>query len=320
MERARRDGGNGNFQSLQNALAKNTPEGKSAAHAMLAAWPVDRLKEISTALQENADATTIRTLLDRLPHRDRLGFANALLAKSKVIDDDTRLSLLAHAAWLAVGAPLRDRQEAMRRSMDPFNQNENLTARIVRSDLAALLSGDGLAGEDPLYQISSQLQSGIISVADAATMIRERIGEAAKLEPKVFDQAIFAAFARIDPQGAFKLLGNRSRTEMQDAITAIGGEHDPASFDASFSLLRMAEPDKPGDLQPRFNYWRSKADKGLELYGDAFVTWAMALPRSLDRDLVLASIASSVATDHPVWAEQLRAAKSFKEGWRPGAK
>jgi hypothetical protein len=73
-------------------------------------------------------------------------------------------------------------------------------------------------------------------------------------------------------------------------------------------------------LQSRFSFWGHKSFEGLARYGDAYVSWAMTMPRSVDRDLVLSAIAIHVEKDDPQWAARLRAEKTYQSGWKPGMK
>ena len=282
----------------------------------VAHWPTDRVSELVGLIKPHIGPaqTGISRLIERLPPGQRLAFIDSLSSSGKT--NATLDRLKQNAALAAVGADHAERMKVLSASYG--DRIGKLNDLLVRSDVNRLLTVGELPADDPLHGALQRVRDGEMKADELLRDITARLGPLAAGNEKLIRDRVVDSLLKTAPAAAVELMADTPLKEVQDKVFAL--RFDAADFEAASVVLRAREPEVPGQMQARFSFWGHKSVEGLSRYGDAYVSWALAMPRSLERDLVLSAIAVHVEKDHPDWAARLRSEKSFQSGWRPGMK
>jgi hypothetical protein len=322
VERGRRAGRTGDLAVLNRMIddASNNPgTGGAAGYGVsmaIATWPVDRVESLMGKLDLALPSVRlgVQNLLDRLPLEKKLRFIESLTLSADAGPADGHLRI--SAGLKGTGMDLEERITLIKPLHD--GDLEKLAPQLISIDINRLLSGSELPEEESLRATLEKVRIGEMKADQLMVEVTSRLGELAEGREDLVREKVFQQLAKIAPDAAVAMMEGTPAKTVQEKVFSLG--LDPAGFESAASILRAREPELPGDLQSRFSFWGHKSFEGLARYGDAYVSWAMTMPRSVDRDLVLSAIAIHVEKDDPQWAARLRAEKTYQSGWKPGMK
>jgi hypothetical protein len=317
-ERGTRVGRSGDLVALERMLADaeaNRGAESSGIPVAIANWPVDRIDMLIGKL----DLRSVRVreglpnLLNRIPLEKRVRFVESLTSFADGLPGfaNLRLSL----GLSGTGMDLEERAKLM---MVIGDDMEGLAPKLVTTDINRLFSGRELSENESLRESIENVRKGEMKADELLGEVTSRLGKLAEGHEELVRERVFQQLAKIAPDAALTLMEGTPAKTLQDKAFSLG--LDPAGFESAASILRAREPEVPNDLHSRFSGWGHKSFEGLARYGDAYVSWAMSMPRSLERDLVISAIAIHVEKDDPQRAAQLRAEKTYQKGWKPGMK
>lgn len=325
-ERGRRIGRSGDPEELTrilNEASRHSDLSKEVVTAMeaVANWPVDRANELVEVLPDGNPRTirSLNLLLVRMPLAERMEFLDSLastgrMKKNAEVLEDCRLAV----AMKGVGMDLEERLKRMNGRLAFARDVESAAPELISMDINRLFSRDGLPESDSLQATLQKVRNGEMKADELLAEVATRLGKLAEGRQELVKEKVFQQLAKIAPDAAVTLMDGISARAVQDKALSLG--FDPAGFESAAVILRAREPEAPNEVQDRFSGWGHKSFEGLARYGDAYVSWALGMPRSLDRDLVLSAIAIHLEKDDPERAAQLRAEKTYQSGWRPGMK
>lgn len=322
MEQGRRAGQAGDTAWLDQQLRKLADASGSRSEVAnglteaIANWPADSASDLVGKINPHLDSirSGLSRLIARLPQEKRLAFIDSMIppVNGKAVSNSIRQN----AALSAVGADPAERLEIL--SPVYGGDAERTTQLLVRNDVDRLLSNTELPADDPLNGVLQRVRAGEMKADELLREITARLGPLAAGNEQLIRDRVVGTLLKTAPAAAVELMADTPIKAVQDKVFAL--RFDPADFEAASVVLRAREPELPAQMQARFSFWGHKSVEGLSRYGDAYVSWALAMPRSLERDLVLSAIAVHVEKDQPEWAARLRSEKSFQSGWRPGMK
>lgn len=323
-ERGRRAGRKGDLTSLSKTLEEiaalpGSRETSASLSETIANWPVDRVNELvgKLGIALSRARPGVARLLARLPADDRMAFLDSITAHGGAQNQDPILAdLRMSAAYSAIGMNPEERLNLIKPSNN--GQADNYIPLMVRNDITRLFTDETLPDGTSLQSSLDKIRKGEMKATDLLDQVSSRLGSLAEGRENLVKEHVFQQLARIAPDAAVTLVEGSPAKSVQEMVFSLG--LDPAGFESAASILRAREPEVPDDLHSRFSGWGHKSFEGLARYGDAYVSWAMAMPRSLERDLALSAIAIHLDKDDPQWAARLRAEKTYQSGWKPGMK
>ena len=323
-ERGRRAGKRGDLVSLAKTLEEIAarPGDRYTSASLgetIANWPTDRVNDLAGKLNAvlNRCHHGIARLLARLPSDQRMTILESLIANGgrqlqRATLDDIRPSV----ALSATGMDLEERLSMTR--IFHSGDEDKYIPRLIARDVAALLSDGQVPDGASLRDSLDRVRKGEMTTDELLKTVSARLGSLAEGREELIRSEVFLQVARSAPDAAGELAERMPAKSVQELSFSLG--LDAAGIESAATILRMREPEAPGDLNSRFSEWGHKSFEGLARYGDAYVAWALAMPQSLERDLVLSSIAVHLEKDDPQWAARLRAEKTYQSGWKPGIK
>jgi hypothetical protein len=318
MERGIRVGEAGDIAGLNQMLADavgNALQSHGLFNA-ISQWPVDRIDALIGKLDFRSSTVQlgVMELVGRVPQEKRLRFIEELTSAADGIPEFAPLQ--ASLAMKGTGMDLERRNSMIK--LNVTSEQANVATAFINSDIKNLFSDTALPEGESLSGSLEKVRKGEMEADELLNEVVSRLGKLAEGNDEMVREAVFRQLAKIAPDKAVTLMGGMPAKKLQDKAFALG--LDPAGFESAASILRAREPEVSNDLHSRFSGWGHKSFEGLARYGDAYVSWAMSMPRSLERDLVLSSIAIHLEKEDPQWAARLRAEKSFQKGWKPGMK
>lgn len=318
MERGIRVGAAGDISRFSQMLADvsgNALQSHGIAIA-ISQWPIDRIDALIGKLDLRSQPVQlgVKVLVGRIPREKRLRFIEELTSSAGGIPEFAPLQ--ASLAMLGTGMDLERRTSMIKPNVT--REQASVATAFINSDIKNLFSNTGLPEGESLIGSVEKVRKGEMEADELLNEVVSRLGKVAEGNEELVREAVFNQLAKIAPDKAVTLMGKMAAKNLQNKAFALG--LDPAGVESAASILRAREPEVPNDLHSRFSGWGHKSFEGLARYGDAYVSWAMSMPRSLERDLVLSAIALHVEKEDPQWAARLRAEKSFQKGWKPGMK